>query len=86
MKQSISTLIAFLFLTVAVNAQVQSPAEFLGYELGDQFTPHYKVDAYFKQVADNSGKVTFHEYGKTYEGRELVYVVVTSETNQSNIE
>ncbi|MFA5668043.1 MAG: M14 family metallopeptidase [Balneolaceae bacterium] len=86
MKKSISTLIALLFLTIAVKAQVQSPAEFLGYQLGDQFTPHYKVEAYFKQVADNSGKVTFHEYGKTYEGRELVYVVVTSETNQSNIE
>ncbi len=86
MKQSISALILFMFLSVAVKAQVQSPAEFLGYELGEQWTPHYKVDAYFKHVADNSPMVTFTEYGKTYEGRELVYVVVTSEENQANID
>jgi DNA polymerase (family 10) len=30
--------------------------------------------------------VTFQQYGTTYEGRELVYVVVTSAENQSNIE
>jgi hypothetical protein len=73
-------------ITLPVFAQVQSPAEFLGYELGEQWTPHYKVHNYFKHVAENSDMVTFHQYGTTYEGRELVYVVVTSEENQSNID
>lgn len=66
-------------------AQLQSPAEFLGYELGEQWTPHYKVQNYFEHVADNSDMVVFQEYGKTYEGRELVHVVVTSRGNQSNL-
>ncbi len=86
MKQSITLLLFILFLSVNTNAQLQSPAEFLGYELGEQWTPHYKVENYFKHVAENSDLVTFQEYGKTYEGRELVYVVVTSEENQTNID
>ena len=79
-------IITILFTNSSLFAQLQSPAEFLGYELGEQWTPHYKVREYFKHVADNSDLVTYSEYGKTYEGRELVQVVVTSATNQSNIE
>ena len=80
----------FLLLIVMFSgnalAQLQSPAEFLGYELGDQWTPHYKVYNYFHHVAENSNLVTIEDYGKTNEGRELTYVVVTSAANQANIE
>ena len=87
MKRSILlTLLLGLFLNLPGWAQIQSPAEYLGYELGDQWTPHYKVLGYFQHVADESPLVTLTQYGKTNEGRELVYVVVTSQENQNNIE
>ena len=86
MKRVLPATLFLLLFTSSLFAQLQSPAEFLGYELGDQWTPHYKVESYFKHVADNSDMVTYQQYGSTYEGRELVYVVVTSEENQSNIE
>ncbi|MEX2477639.1 MAG: M14 family zinc carboxypeptidase [Gracilimonas sp.] len=85
-KGILTTLLLVLLLSVQTRAQVQSPAEFLGYDLGEQWTPHYKVMNYFQHVAEESPMVTFTEYGKTNEGRELVYVVVTTENNQSNIE
>lgn len=87
MKRSILlTLLLGLFLNLPGWAQIQSPAEYLGYELGDQWTPHYKVLGYFQHVAEESPLVTLTQYGKTNEGRELVYVVVTSQENQNNIE
>ena len=32
--------------------ELQSPAEFLGYNLGDNFTYHHRVVSYFEHVAD----------------------------------
>ena len=69
-----------------VRAQVQSPQEFLGYELGERFTRHHRVIEYFQHVAANSPKVVLKEYGRTYEDRPLVYAIVTSEANHENIE
>ncbi len=65
---------------------LQSPKEFLGYELGDRFTRHHRVVEYFKQVADALPNVDLIQYGETYEHRPLVYAVVTSEENFKNIE
>ncbi len=75
-----------LLFSSLVNAQLQSPAEFLGYELGEQWTPHYKVYNYFNHVAANSDMVFIEDYGTTYQGRELTHVVVTSAENIANLE
>lgn len=69
-----------LFFTLA-NAQVKSPAEFLGYELGERFTPHHQVIAYFQHVAENSEKVELMPYGKTNEWRPLYLAFVSTENN-----
>lgn len=86
MKRFYSLLLLTAFTSLNLFAQLQSPAEFLGYELGEQWTPHYKVYNYFHHVADNSDLVIIQDYGRTYEGRELTHVVVTSEENHSNLE
>lgn len=87
MKKILLTALSLIFLlSSATFAQLQSPEEYLGYELGEQWTPHYKVMNYFHHVAEESPMVTFSEYGKTNEGRELVYVVVTSTENQGNLD
>ena len=52
--------------------ETRSPDEFLPYRLGDRMTPHHRVLAYVRHVAETSDKVTIHPYGTTYEGRELV--------------
>ena len=65
---------------------IPSPEEFLGYELGETYTIYHSAVDYIKKIADASPKITVHEYGKTYENRPLVYMVITSEENQANIE
>ncbi len=61
--------------------QLQSPTQFLGYELGEQWTPHHNVIEYCKHVAEISPMVQWKSYGTTYEGRELIYLTVSTQEN-----
>ena len=66
---------------------VQSPAQFLGYAIGERFTPHHRVIAYAEQVARQlPNRVKFVPYGTTYEGRQLAVVVIANEANMARIE
>ncbi len=67
-------------------AQLRSPKDFLGYALGEAFTPHYRVVDYFEHVAAASPQVSLVRYGATYEGRPLLYVVVSSSENMNQLE
>ena len=66
-------------LAVGARAQVPTPAEFLGYALGERFTPHHRVVAYVEAVAAASPRVTLVPYGETPEGRPLLALVVAAE-------
>ncbi len=79
------SLVIFLS-TVTVNAQLQSPSDFLGYEIGTQFSRHADVVAYFEHVAENSNMVLYEAYGKTNERRPLTYAIVSSPQNIANID
>ena len=83
-----SKIFAFLLcLTpVLLFAQLKSPSEFLGYEIGTQFSRHADVVSYFEHVAANTKMVKYFDYGKTNERRRLTYAVVSSEENISNFE
>ncbi|MDC7993999.1 M14 metallopeptidase family protein [Altibacter sp. HG106] len=75
-----------LFITSISVAQLKSPAEFLGYEIGTQFSRHADVVNYFEHVAAESDWVQYQTYGKTYERRPLTYAVVTSPSNMNTLE
>ena len=79
-------LLFFCVLVRPVTAQIQSPSDFLGYELGDAFTPHHRVVDYFEYVAEASPQVMLRNYGLTNEGRPLLYVVVSSEENMGRLD
>ncbi|MGY3055013.1 hypothetical protein ACVWYG_003224 [Pedobacter sp. UYEF25] len=84
-------LIALCFWIAAaafsVNAQVVTPDKFLGYPLGSHFTPHARVAAYFRQIADAAPtKVKLINYGETNEGRPLLIAIVSSEGNVNRLE
>ena len=70
----------------ATGAQVRPPQDFLGYMLGEAFTPHHRVVDYFEHVAEESPLVTLEHYGATYEGRPLLYVVTSSPQNMERLE
>ena len=82
------TIIGLLLLSLhLVTAQnIKSPSEFLGYELGSQFSRHADVVNYFNHVAENSPMAEYHTYGKTNERRPLTYAVISTEENMSKLE
>ncbi|WP_139856036.1 M14 metallopeptidase family protein [Aequorivita sinensis] len=79
-------IILFLIFPVFIFAQLKSPAEFLGYEIGTHFSRHADVVAYFEHVAENSSLVQYSDYGITNERRRLTYAIISSEENLKNIE
>ncbi|MEQ9090823.1 MAG: M14 family metallopeptidase [Balneola sp.] len=72
--------------SVSYDNSIPSPTEYLGYELGTQYTFHHQVMSYFEKLAELSDKITFHEYARTYENRSVNYAIITSADNHSNLE
>ncbi|MVT09234.1 zinc carboxypeptidase [Chitinophaga sp. ysch24] len=63
-----------------------TPDQFLGYALGTQFTPWYKVLEYFRAVAAVTPNMQLKQYGTTYEGRPLMLATITSPENFNKLE
>ncbi|MDA0378333.1 MAG: M14 family zinc carboxypeptidase, partial [Bacteroidetes bacterium] len=75
-------------LTPALSgAQVPTtPDAFLGYQLGERFTPHHRIVAYFEEVAEQSDRVQLTTYGQTNEGRPLMLAFISSPANLARLE
>ena len=67
-------------------ASIPSPSDFLGYELGQEYTHHYQVMAYFELLDSLSDRISVNEYAKSHEGRRLIYATISSEANMSRID
>jgi hypothetical protein len=59
----------------------------LGYESGQQITWHRDAIRYFEALrAAAPDRVSVHRYAQSWEGRELVYIVISSAENMARIE
>ncbi|PEN13314.1 zinc carboxypeptidase [Longibacter salinarum] len=67
-------------------ATLQSPKAYLGYDLGQQFTPHHRVVDYVRHVAEASPRVTLQQYGMSVEGRPLLLATLASPENHDQID
>ena len=67
-------------------SQVPSPAEVLGYEIGDRFTDVAGVERYFRALADASPLVSMDSYGETVEGRPLLQVVIATPDHRNRMD
>lgn len=79
-------LFSLLLITASAQEKLLSPAEFLGYELGDRFTLHSRAVDYFRHVASIMPNAELFQYGETYENRPLHYLVITSPENFRELE
>jgi hypothetical protein len=86
MKLFSVTVLLLISMAVVGQSKIKNPSEFLGYELGDQFTRHHKVVEYFNYIDEQSLNVKVQQYGETYERRPLVYAIVASAENFQNLE
>ncbi len=66
---------------------IQTPSEFLGYDIGTQFSRHHQVIDYIKAISEAlPNQVKLEQYGSTYERRPLYLAYVSSESNMKNLE
>lgn len=87
MSKKLSLLFVGLAIALTSFAQkIQSPSEFLGYKLGDQFTYHYRIAEYFRYIAKVSKNVKLVQFGSTNEGRPLLAMFIASDENIGKLE
>ena len=80
-------LVALCSVSITIAQQLKSPSDFLGYELGTQFSRHHQVVDYYKHaVAQMPNQVKLEKYGKTYEHRPLYVAYISSEENMRNLD
>jgi hypothetical protein len=85
--KSVLSLLAVFFLSSALAQDLKSPSEFLGYELGTQFTRHHEVLAYYQHVAATlPGQVRLETYGYTPERRPLFIALVSAPEHMEQAE
>ena len=82
------SLLILLISVYVINAQeLQSPSEFLGYELGTKFTRHHRVVDYCDYLASQAGdRLILKEYGRTYEDRQLLLLYISTAENIASLE
>ena len=85
MKKTLITFLLFLCWN-QINAQLRSPQDHLGYDLGDKYTLHYRVVDYFNHVAMQLANVKLAEYGRTYEDRPLLLAYIATEENMARLQ
>lgn len=86
MRNYLFALLIVSFFTMGASAQTINPDSFFPNELGEHFMPHYSIADYFAAVGEKSEQALFYKYGETNEGRDLVYIIVSSKENIKNIE
>jgi len=69
-----------------LDERVPRPDAVLGYPVGGRFTHWERIAAYFDALAAASPRVKVWEYGRTYEGRPLKLVAITSPQNLARLD
>ncbi len=75
-----------LDLPQPLDGKIPRPDSFLGYPLGARFTSWDRIVAYLEALDAASDRVTMWEYGKTYEGRPLKLLALSTPANLERLE
>lgn len=68
------------------NETIPTPASVIGHEVGEWHVTHDKLVEYMKALAASSDRISIENRGKTYEGRPLLLLTITSPENHKNLE
>jgi hypothetical protein len=82
----IPTLDYYLPETVTYDATIPKPQDIIGYVPGTWHVTHDKLESYMRTLAASSDRITLTDRGKTFEGRSLLLLTITSPKNHNNIE
>lgn len=64
---------------------VPTLASIVGHAFGERMTAYHEMTAYMQALAESSDRVVLREYGKSWEGRTLYYMVIGSPDNLARL-
>ncbi|MGI9179155.1 MAG: M14 family zinc carboxypeptidase [Longimicrobiaceae bacterium] len=70
----------------AYDPEVPTPRAVLGYEVGERFTPHHLLMRYAEALAASSRRIRLDTVAHSFEGREVLLAILTSEANHARLE
>ena len=68
------------------NPAIPSPQSILGYQIGEQFTPYYKLEQYLQALAESSERLLLRKYGESNEGRPLYLLIFSAPQNLASLD
>jgi len=63
---------------IRYNKEITAPAKFFGHEVGEWHLTHDKLYNYMLELARISDRAIWEEYGRSYEGRPLGNLIISS--------
>ena len=85
-SQSKTDLSYYLPNDVTYNPNIPTPKSIIGHEVGEWHITHDKLMQYMRELAEASDRVSIEDRGKTFEGRPLILLTITSPSNHTNLE
>lgn len=71
---------------LSYNPDIPTPKEVLGYHPGEWHVSHDQLIYYMRTVAAASDRIVIEEFAKTYEGRPLMHLMITSTANHAKLD
>jgi hypothetical protein len=71
---------------ISYDPDIPTPEQFLGYQIGEWHISHDQQLMYMRHLAELSPRMQLLQHARSYEGRPLVHIIVTSEKNQARID
>jgi len=71
---------------IEYDANIPTPEQVLGYQIGEWHISHDQLFFYMRTLAEASPRMQLVEHGRTYEGRPLIHLIVTSTSNHTRLE
>jgi hypothetical protein len=68
------------------NKSIPTPQSVIGHDVGEWHVTHDKLVQYMQALANASDRISIENRGKTFEGRPLLLLTITSPKNHSNLE
>lgn len=75
----------YLPTDVTYNSDIPTPEEVLGYTIGEWHVSHDQLVYFMRRLADASDRIVIENYAKSYEGRQLMHLIITSPANHSRL-
>ncbi|WP_179344895.1 M14 family zinc carboxypeptidase [Winogradskyella ursingii] len=84
--QSNTDLSYYLPQDVQYDSSIPTPKSIIGHEVGEWHITHDKLVQYMTALAKASDRITIDDRGKTFEGRPLLLLTITSPQNHQNLD